>query len=177
MADRFAGEITIGGEVPAALLEDFLGEAMSTGALVGDYDGSPFAAKTAEELRQALDEKGHLKLVDAEANCGMFEELEGFLCEHDIPFDRHSDAQYQFDGENAVFRSGMQCPLIMLCDKSGDSMVFMDQIRPIAKELARLATAKMAKDKLVKAVAKAGRKLNKLLPPEFEPLPPLTVTE
>ena len=177
MADYFPGEIRIGGKVPAALLEEFLGEATSTGALVGDYEGSPFDAKSAEQLREALDENGHLKLVDAEARYGMFEELEGLLCEHDIPFDRHSDARYEFDSENVVLRPGMDRPLETPSNNNGDTLVRVDEIRPVAKELARLATAKMANDELLAAVSKLSKELHDLLPPEVEPLPRLTIVE
>ena len=114
MADYFAGEIRIGGKLPADLLEEFLGELNSSGAKVGGYDGAPVACKNAEELRHALDENGHLFLVNDEARYGMFEELEDFLCEHDIPYDRHSDARFEWDAENVTFRPGMErrwkCP-------------------------------------------------------------------
>ena len=95
VADRFAGEITIGGNVPAALLEKFLEQVRSTDSLAGDYDGPSFDAENTEQLRQTLDGGGHLKLVDPEASHGMFQELEAFLQQHGIPFDRHSDGQYE----------------------------------------------------------------------------------
>jgi hypothetical protein len=44
MADRFPGKIVIGGKVPSALLEEFLGEVASSGASVGDYGDPPFEA-------------------------------------------------------------------------------------------------------------------------------------
>ena len=73
----------------------------------------------------------------------MFEELEGFLCEHGIPFDRHSDARYEFDAEKVAFRPGMNRPLEMPSNKDGDTLLRVDEIRPVAEELARLATTKM----------------------------------
>ena len=133
------------------------------------------ACENAEELRQALDENGHLFLVNDQARYGMFEELEDFLCEHDIPYDRHSDARFEWDAENVTFRPGMERPLEMPSNKDGDTLLRMDQIRPLAKELARLATAKLTKGKILAVVRKASRKLNKLLPPEVEPLPPLQI--
>ena len=90
MGEYYPGEITIGGKVPAALLDEFLSEAASTGASVGDYEEAVFAAGTVEELLKALDEDGHLRLADAQASYGQFEELEAFCVEHGIPFDRHS---------------------------------------------------------------------------------------
>ena len=140
MSDYFAGEIRIGGNVPADLLEEFLGELESSGAKVGGYDGAAFACRTADELRQAVDENGHLFLVDDQARFGMFEELEGFLCEHDIPYDRHSDARFEFDAENVRFRPGMERPLTVPSNDAGDDLADAGMIRPIAKELARLAS-------------------------------------
>jgi len=175
MSDYFAGEIRIGGNVPADLLEEFLGELESSGAKVGGYDGSPVTCRNAEELRRALDENGHLFLVDDQARFGMFEELEGFLCEHDIPYDRHSDARFEFDAENVRFRPGMERPLTVPSNDAGDDLMDVSMIRPIAGELARLAIATLTKDELTAAVQEASRKLNEVLPPEVEPLPPLRV--
>ena len=142
---------------------------------VGGYDGTEFNCQNADELRQALEENGHLFLADDQARFGMFEELEGFLCEHNIPFDRHSDARYEFDAENVRFRPGMDRPLDVPSNGTGDDLMDVNMIRPVAKELARLAVGKLTKDKLLAAVKKASRKLNKVLPPKVEPLPPLQV--
>jgi hypothetical protein len=175
MADYFPGEIRIGGDIPADLLEELFGELSSTGAKIGGYDGTDFNCQNADELRQALEENGHLFLADDQARFRMFEELEGFLCEHDIPFDRHSDARYEFDAENVRFRPGMERPLEVPSNGTGDDLMDVNKIRPVARELARLAEAKLTHDKLLAAVQEASRKLNEALPPEVEPLPPLQV--
>ena len=156
-------------------MKNSLANSVSTGAKVGGYDGTEFNCQNADELRQALDENGHLFLVNNQARFGMFEELEGFLCEHGIPFDRHSDARYEFDAENVRFRPGMDRPVEVPSNDTGDDLMDADVIRPVAKELARLAEARLTKDKLLAAVQEASRKLNKVLPPEVEPLPPLQV--
>jgi hypothetical protein len=85
MADCFPGEITIGGKIPAALLQEFLGELNSTGAKVGAYDGPAFACKTAADLRQVLDENGRLFLASDRAPNGQFAEMEDFCVRHGIP--------------------------------------------------------------------------------------------
>ena len=175
MADRFPGEITIGGKIPAALLEEFLGEVASSGASVGDYGNAPFDGRTAEELRGTLDENGQLRLADPEACYGQFEELEGFLQEHGIPFDRHSDARYEFDAVNVMFRPGMERPVEVASNNAGDSLADAGELRQVARELARLATAGLTNDKLLAAVAKTSRDLEAVLPPDVEPLPPLEI--
>jgi len=177
MADCFPGEVTIGGKVPSALLEEFLGAVASAGASAGDYGDPPFDGRTAEELLDALDGNGHLRLVDAEARYGQFEELEGFLQEHGIPFDRHSDARHEFDAVKVMFRPGMERPAEVASNNVGDALADADELRPVARELARLATAGLTKDELLAAVAKASRDLDALLPPEVGPLPPLEIVE
>ena len=177
MADRFPGEITIGGTLSAKLLEAFLGVVTSAGAKVGSYEGSPFDATTAEGLLEVLDENRHLFLVDDEARYGQFENLEAFCIKHNIPFDRHSSARYEFDAEKVMFRPGMKRPLGVPSNDEGGMLLNVETVRPVAKELARLATAKMTGDKLLAGVAKASKRLTELLPPDIEPLPPLEVVE
>ena len=177
MSDRFPGEIVIGGKVPSALLEEFLGEVASSGASVGDYGDAPFDGRTAEELRGALDEDGHLRLADPEACYGQFDDLEAFCVRHGIPFDRHSDARYEFDAVNVTFRPGMERPVEVASNNAGDSLADADAMRPVVRELARLATAGLTKNELLAAVAKASRDLEAVLPPDVEPLPPLEIVE
>jgi hypothetical protein len=177
MSDHFPGEIRIGAKIAAALLEGFLQEVTATGASVGDYGDTPFDCKTAEELREALDESGHLHLADAEARYGQFEDLETFCVEHGIPFDRHSDAKYEFDAENVRFRPGMEHPQQVFSNNNGDDLVDTAQLRPVAAELARLVTAGLGRDELLAAVREASTRLDSLLPPEIEPLPALEIVE
>jgi hypothetical protein len=175
MGEYYPGTITIGGKVPATLLDEFLSEVASAGASVGDYEEATFAAGTVEELLKVLDEDRHLRLADAQASYGQFEGLERFLQEHGIPFDRHSDAHYECDAENVYFRPGMELPVRVPSDNAGDDLMDVDKVRPIAGELARLATAGLDKEGLLAAVVKASGKLNAALPPEVTLLPLLEV--
>ena len=177
MADCFPGEIVIGGKVPSAVLKEFLGEVVSAGASAGDYGDPPFEGRTAEELLDALDGNGHLRLADPEARYGQFEELEAFCVRHGIAFDRHSDARYEFDAENVVFRPGMEHPVVTASNNAGDSLADADAMRPVVRELARLATAGLTKGEMLSAVAKASKDLEAVLPPDVEPLPPLEIVE
>jgi len=177
MGERYPAEITIGGKVPAGLLEEFLGELNSAGARAGSYEGDPFEAKDADELRQSLDEKGHLVLADTEASYGQFDGLEAFCAKHGTPFDRHSDAHYEFDAVNVRFRPGMESELSLCSNNRSEDLTDVDKIRPITKELARLAEAELGHEEFLAAVAKASGELAEALPPEVEPLPPLEIVE
>jgi hypothetical protein len=177
MSERFAAEISIGGKVPAGTLKKFLEELNSIRGRVGGYDGDPFGAETADELRQALDESGHLHLADAEASFGQFEDLEEFCVKKVIPFDRHSDAHYDFDSETVYFRAGMESPLAVYSNNQSDDLTDVAKVRPIAKELARLAKGGLTTDELLAAVVKVSGDLAAALPPEVDPLPPLEIVE
>ena len=173
MADYFPGEIRIGGTIPGDVLEAFLGEVNSTGAKVSGYEGMEAAFKTAADLTEALDENGHLFLVDDQARGGMFEELEAFCVKHGIPFDRHSDARYEYDAENVSFRSGMKEPVSIPSNNDGEDLFSVAAVRPVVKELTKVVTARLNREKLKAAAVRIIRHLNSLLPPEVEPLPPL----
>jgi len=177
MGEYYPGEITIGGKVSAALLDRFLGELKSAGGRTGGYDGDPFEAKDADELRLALDNDGLLVLADPEASYGRFEELEAFCVEHGIPFDRHSDAKYEFDAENVYFRPGMKAPESVPSNNAGDDLFSAEAVRPVVKELTKVVTAGLTREKLKAAAVKIIRHLNSLLPPEVEPLPPLEIVK
>jgi hypothetical protein len=150
------GEIVIGGKLPARLIDEFLGELNATGAKI--------AAKTPEQIRQALDENGHLVLVADKAK-----DLEAFCVTHNIQFDRHGP------GGNARFRPGMQHPESP--DTGGEALLDADNIRPVAKEVAKLVTVKLTRENLLAATVQVIRHLNSLLPPEIKPLPPLEIEE
>jgi len=175
MGEYYPAEIRIGGNLPARLLEGFLSEIASTGVSVGGFDGPAFDCKTADDLHQALDDQGRLVLADDQASYGQFEGLEGLCIKNGIPFDRHSDGHYEFDAENVYFRPGMKHPAQVSSNNCGDDLMSADEVRTVAKELARLATTGVNKERLLAAVLKVSRKLKKVLPPEVKPLPPLKV--
>ena len=175
MADCIPGEITIGGTIPDDVLGAFLGEVNSTGASVGGYGGTEAAFKTTADLTEALDDDGHLLLVDDQASFGQFEGLEDFCVKHGISFDRHSDAKYEFDAENVSYRTGMKKPVSIPSNNDGEDLFSVKAVRPVVKELTKVVTAGLNRDKLKAAAVKIIRHLNSLLPPEVESLPPLQV--
>jgi len=86
-----------------------------------------------------------VRFTDDEARYGQFEELENWLTSHGIDFDRHSDARYEYDGENAYGR-GRKRPVILNADQSGKDLVRAEEVRKILasqeppdQKLARIA--------------------------------------
>ena len=161
--NRAAAEIAIGGKLPAKVLEEFLDELDSTGAKVCKHDGEGAAFQNAEQLRQAVDESGHLVLL---ADQAQFKGLQDYCATHGIAFDLRGAAG------NMFFRPGMTEPKPL--DKHCEALLDTGNIRPIAKELAGLVTVNLSKEKVLAAAVKIIRHLNGLLPPE---LPPFEIEE
>ena len=69
--------------------------------------------------------------------------VEGFLCEHDIPFHSHAATSLTH-----VCRPGMDRPLDVPSNGTGDDLMDVKHECRVAKELARLAVGKPTKDKL-----------------------------
>jgi len=157
-------DITIGGKVPAVLLGEFMDRLNSTGVKVGRHGDADPAFKTAEQLRQVLDDNGYLILVADQDR--QLDELEDFCTRHCIPFDRHTATG------NISYRPGTKRRVPP--DKGCDALLDTGNIRPLATEVARLVTTTLTREKLLAAVTKVIRHLNSLLPPE---LPPLEIEE
>lgn len=106
MSDYIPASISIGGNVLRKLVPGLLG-AIDADGLKHNW-GEPLLAWTAERLlEQAADNDGLLWLCDEEARGGSFDELEEWLEENDIPFDRRSDAKFEYDGGIQYFRPGL----------------------------------------------------------------------
>ncbi len=162
MSDRIPALIEIGGPIPRALVPKLLRRIKAEG-LRWNWCEEPVAASTPEELLTEL--KRHdsevLSIGDDQAAWGEFE-LEDFLMEHNITFDRRSDAKYEHDGLLVQFRPGMKEPAERLATQDGEATLRLDDLRPIQKLL--------RKGKHHEALAE----LDKLLD-AIPPLPPLSI--
>lgn len=107
MSDYLAAQITIGGCISRALAPRLCKLIQQAGVLL-DWE-HPFAPETAEDLlagRRAIDGEWVLQLTDQDAPYGAFPELEIFLTQHEIPFDRQSDPGHGYDGALVSYRPG-----------------------------------------------------------------------
>ena len=87
MADRMCAEIWIGGKLPRTLLEE-----LPVSDLRLDWDENRLASSAEADILAARDADGLLHFADAEAAWGEFQELEGWLREHKLPFRRRRRA-------------------------------------------------------------------------------------
>ena len=96
MVDRVAATITLGGTLPSALLEIFVG-LIENEALAPEWDGEPFTIAD-------LPADGPLMLMASEVAWGEFRELESFCVEHRLSFARwHQSNCGTWGAERAVF--------------------------------------------------------------------------
>lgn len=162
MADYFWGEIEIGGPVPLSLVERLLGE---IGQHVDrDSIGTRFTAADPASLLAQLDENtGLLHLVNEQARYGQFEELEEFLRNHEIAYDRRSFGKYEFTPEEARFRPGMDEPAVRLLTHDDTPVADWRDVHE-ARKLLEGGHAKAALAKLCQ-----------VLGPEVPPLAPFEI--
>ncbi|RPI61964.1 MAG: hypothetical protein EHM48_04855, partial [Planctomycetaceae bacterium] len=129
MADRFPGDITIGGSIPRRLL-DQLAEMLASENVSIDWQYALDKAAVLVAIEDAAAGDQTVRFTNDEATGGQFEELEQWLTRHGIDFDRHSDARYEYDGQN-VYGRGRKNPVFMESNQSGYDMVSADEIRKV----------------------------------------------
>lgn len=172
MADRMPAEIWIGGKLPRSLLDE-----LPISDLKLDWDETPFDSTSEEGILSARDESGLLHFADCEAAWGEFEELEGWLREHDIPFKRHSSGKYEYLPELVEFRPDLGEEIQTMTTDSGEPLVCKGELVPILKSMARLQRSKRPLDAQVAAWRRLAVKLAKLVPPTLPPLPSFEIVD
>lgn len=178
MADRMACEIWIGGTLSPALAEELCAVVRDTGASL-EWGGGVFAPDSVAELREANDD-GHLHLYDDDRAWGEFDDLEEFLREHKIPYDRQTASKYEYDAEKAIYRPGMGLEVV-LTNGSGNPVVEIVALQSVVKSLRALCKhAKSVKSDKLSVLRRAERLqelLRSKLPREMPPLELFTIAD
>lgn len=132
MSDRSASaaKILIGGAVSredAAILIEKLQEA-DVGFEYGE--AWPASVTAPEHLLDYIQSyEGHLTLYDVEASGGVFEELEQWLEDQGIPFDRYTEAHYvEWDFEWYYSRPELDVPCGVLSSRAGGRLCDADTV-------------------------------------------------
>ena len=172
MADRMAAEIWIGGKLPRGLLDEF-----PISDLRLDWDETPFDATSEEGILSARDESGLLHFADGEAAWGEFQELEGWLREHDIPFKRRSSGKYEYLPELVEFRPDLGEDVQTNATDSGEPLVCKSELTPILEKMAKLRQSDRPLSAQVRAWKRLAGKLVALVPPTLPPLPPFEIVD
>lgn len=83
-----------------------------------------FASADPEIIREVEEAFGHadfdpgpetaggVSVIEGERSYGLAEEVETLLMERDVAFSRYSDGKYEYDGDEAHWRPGMEAPRV-----------------------------------------------------------------
>ena len=104
MGDYYSGSITIGGHIPAQLLQEFCDILKEEGVTIqyGDID---FAPTTADDIRNVLNPDRHLEFHNDQLRNGCYEALERWLERHRIGFIRWSGSCGEYLPEVVHYRN------------------------------------------------------------------------
>jgi len=166
MADRRPAEIWIGGKLPRSLLDEF-----PISDLRLDWDETHFDSNSEQGILSTRDESGLLHFANREAAWGEFEELEGWLREHSIPFKRLSSGKYEYLPELVEFRPDLGEEIQTETTDSGEPLIPKSELVPILESMAKLQRSKRPLDAQVRAWKELADKLGKLVPPTLPALP------
>ena len=172
MADRMSAEIWIGGKLARSLLEEF-----PISDLWLDWDQTPFDASSEDGILATRDENKLLHFADCEAAWGEFQELEGWLREHDIPFKRHSSGKYDYLPELVEFRPDLGEDIQAIATDSGEPLVSRSELVPILESMAKLQRSTRPLNAQVRAWKRLSDKLVKVVPPALPALPPFEIVD
>jgi hypothetical protein len=133
MSDRFPGQITIGGPVKKEDLPKLLEKIIYEYGCNEDWEeGNP-----PENIKDLLNESGYICFGDHDARNGEFSELETFLKEKGIPFNRQSSGCYEYNPEIVYFRKEMKEPIIFITDTDGEELVPLSSVKTIKNFLVK----------------------------------------
>ena len=179
MSERIASEIWIGGKVSERLVPD-LCKAIASQVVLLDWGDARFSPASAEDLIQACRDNSDgvrlLWLCADEARWGEFEELEGFLRKHEIPFTRKSTGRYEYNPERVEYRPG-RAALCHETNSAGEPVLVASELVPVADLLA--AALELSENHSTvdswSLVKTATRLLQEQLPPALPSLEPFEI--
>jgi hypothetical protein len=170
MADRMAAEIWVGGKLPRRLLDEF-----PISDLRLDWDGTPFDSTSEQGILIARDENGLLHFADYEIAWGEFQELEGWLREHALPFQRRSSGKYSYDPCFVEFRPDLpgKPDRDTLTTQDGSPVIYRAEIEQIVQDMAGMLidTTEQPIQSRLQAWGAIYHRLRVVAPPALPPLP------
>jgi len=182
MPDRYNASIRIGGTIDRTTDSQCDPEmsalnvmlAMINGADVSHEWGDAVAVICEgedDELLQYTNDNGLLEFKGESVINGEFDELETFLREHDIPYNRSTCAYGGYLGEDVYWMPGMEQPLVILGDDHGTDYVSREDISILLHTLKEGRDADTFVDMARELVHTAIEKLEEVCPdpPDIPP--------
>jgi len=134
MSEPMGMSIEIGGELPAGLIEELLGEVESE---LSDFTGPA----TVQEFRK---EAGGTIKWNGTTNYGECDDLKAWLQNHNLSYEHFAEAKYEYDAALKFWRPGMKKEVCTAANQDGSITVTADRIGPVVEML--LILAKGGKD-------------------------------
>lgn len=176
MSDRIPCEIRIGGTTSNGLATE-LCDVIDNSCVSLEWGGGQFGPRDISDLQKAVD-GDYLCLYDDERAWGEFDDLEEFLRDHEVPYDRLTDGKYEYDPEIAKYRPGLGLSVIMT-NKAGNPVVEVASLQPVLKAIDALFDYLANNDGVTDAVNGYLQGIEYLakgaLPPDVPPLEPFTI--
>ena len=149
--------------------------------LVPRLGWQPLKSSSETDILATRNENGLLHFAEVEAAWGEFQDLEGWLREHRLPFRRRSEGKYEYAPELVEHRPDLKGrrnrEVYALTSPEGKPMLFVSEVAPIVARMAKLAADKRPARERLQAWEKLHRKLVNVLPPELPPLPIFEVVD
>jgi hypothetical protein len=161
VADYMAGHIKIGGKVSRAKVAGLLEKIRDERAGL-EYGDGEFVPSAVEDLVNAT-KNGVICLFDDQARYGCFE-MESWLKENEVAYDRHSDGLYEYDAEEVYFRPGHEIV---------SRFATQDGNETIHRDAAALALRLLREGKIEEGIAA----LEEVVGPEVEKLEPFMIVD
>lgn len=179
MSDRVPAEISIGGKIPAALVNP-LCQAITDEFVALDWGDGQFQPTGADDLLNArLERNGAevLWLCHDQALLGQFDGLEKFLQRHRVAFRRLGDATCEYDRGLVQYHPKLGL-VSVAANGAGEPVISVAPLWAIETDLTRAIELVHRSDQGAWAALRAVHKhFSKLLPPKFPALEPFEIVE
>ena len=134
MSEAFPTEIRLGCAVRRERVPALI-RAINAAELQDEW-GSPIVEIESEaELLAYSNEEGLLWFCHIEQRWGTFEDLEAFLVEEKIAFDRRHEPVYEYNGELVQYRPGFEQPVVTEANASAKAVVQVSELKEIRDRL------------------------------------------
>ena len=130
MSDRIATEIRIGGQVKRDLVPALL-EAIEREGLEEEWGMDLPHLENEQDLLKHCNKDGVLWFCASSAVWGELPDLEAFLVENGITFDRHHGPYADYSGETRRYRPGMKEPIAYLADDGGNFLIEATAVKDV----------------------------------------------
>lgn len=178
MSERMSAEILIGGQVPRSLIPELCAKITAEGVSL-DWGDPCFRPTSAQELLENCVEHEDslvLQLCDDQASWGEFKDLEAFLVEHSIAFNRFTEGRYEFNFEWAAFRPGA-APQVFPTNSQREPQVSLKSVSDLCEQVtqARTAADQGQPDAVLRHLQELQWAIEELAPPLPPALESLTI--